>query len=122
MNLKQIVNCQTKSKNIFNPLNYKVLIVEDSTTTNKIISQYFLHKKYQIISVFSLAEAYEVLNTDISIDYVMLDINLPDGNGYELITNIPHHHTKFFILTTENDSSLMEHSYKNAILCSNCTI
>ncbi|MDD2699139.1 MAG: response regulator [Arcobacteraceae bacterium] len=116
MNLKQIVNCQTKSKNIFNPLNYKVLIVEDSTTTNKIISQYFLHKKYQIISVFSLAEAYEILNTDITIDYVMLDINLPDGNGYELITNIPHHHTKFFILTTENDSALMEHSYKNGVI------
>ncbi|MDX9744697.1 MAG: response regulator, partial [Arcobacteraceae bacterium] len=114
--MKQIINCDTKSKNTFNPSECKVLIIENCTATNKIVRQYFLHKQYQVLSVFTLEEAYTILNSDVVIDYVILDINLPDGNSYELIKNISQNHTKFFILTTENDSTLNEYSYKNGVI------
>jgi len=116
LKLKQIINCDTKSKNTFNPSECKVLIIENCTATNKIVRQYFLHKQYQVLSVFTLEEAYKILNSDVTIDYVILDINLPDGNSYELIKNISQNHTKFFILTTENDSTLNEYSYKNGVI------
>jgi PAS domain S-box-containing protein len=93
----------------------KILIVEDSKSTNKILTQYFLHKKYTVFSVFTLAEAYDCLSIE-SIGYILLDMNLPDGNGYELLKSYSNKGIKFFVFTSDTDAQLKEISYQNGVI------
>jgi len=109
------INCLPPTTTQFNRLECKVLIIEDSKSTNKILTQYFLHKQYQVLSVTTIKEALSVFASQ-HIDYVMLDINLPDGNGYELISQVSNNHTKFFVLTSEDDTQLREVMYQKGVI------
>ena len=50
------------------------------------------------------------------IDYIILDINLPDGNGYELIKELSSSKAKIIVLTSQTDSQLREVSYQKGII------
>lgn len=99
----------------FNPSNYNILIVEDSTSINKILTEEFNTLKYNCFSTFSLNEAHEILNEN-KIDYIMLDLNLPDGNGAEIIEKYENTDTKIFVLTAENSKEFIDDSYKHGII------
>ena len=58
----------------------------------------------------SLKEAREKIE-NLKIDYVILDINLPDGHGYDLIKELSATSTKIIVLTSQTDSQLKEVSY-----------
>ena len=111
----QISHCTTLSKFKFLPENYKILIIDDSKSTNKILTNMFTEKGFVCLNAFSLKEARDILK-DVTVDYVMLDINLPDGNGYELIIELQHTPEKIFVLTTENDKQFMEISYQKGVI------
>ncbi|MBI3873648.1 MAG: response regulator [Arcobacter sp.] len=91
------------------------LIVEDSKSTNKILTQYFKHKFYIVLSVFTLSEAYKILASQ-TINYILLDMNLPDGSGYELLKLYSNKGIKFFVLTSDDDIQLKEVSYQNGVI------
>jgi|GEM_PF-660935 len=99
----------------FVPSNYNILILDDSTSVNQILTSSFDDKGYKCFSTFTINEAKKALN-DNDIHYVMLDINLPDGNGYELIKLLEKTSVKIFVLTTESDQQFREKSYKKGIL------
>ena len=46
----------------------------------------------------------------------MLDINLPDGNGYELIEELQNKNVKIFVLTTEDDKQFIEMNYQKGVI------
>ncbi|NQY92616.1 MAG: response regulator [Campylobacteraceae bacterium] len=95
--------------------NYNILILDDSKSVNLILTKTFQDKGYKCFNVFTIKDAKQVLaNNDIH--YVMLDINLPDGNGYELITLLEKSSVKIFVLTTESDKKFREKSYQKGIL------
>jgi len=94
---------------------YSVLIVEDSKSVNKIINNNFTEKGYRVYSAFSIKEAKNILST-ITIDYIILDINLPDGNGIEIINQVEFSHEKVFVLTSQRDETLREDAYKKGII------
>ena len=106
---------QTVSKFKFIPSNYNILILDDSKSINQILTKSFADKGYNCFNAFTIAQAKEVLEYN-TIHYVMLDINLPDGNGYELITLLEKSSVKIFVLTTENDKQFREISYQKGIL------
>ena len=109
------VKIDIKSRFEFNTSNYNILILDDSKSINKFLTKSFEEKGYNCFSVFTINDAKEVLlNNDIH--YVMLDINLPDGNGYELITLLEKSSVKIFVLTTESDKEFREVSYQKGIL------
>ncbi len=60
-----------------------ILIVEDDRELNQGLSYALKKENYSTISVYSLEEAK---NTYLgkSIDMILVDVNLPDGEGYEL--------------------------------------
>lgn len=61
----------------------KILVVEDDTALNQAIS-YALHKeKYMVISACCIKEAEEAYKKEL-LHLVLLDVNLPDGEGFEL--------------------------------------
>lgn len=93
-----------------------ILVVEDSKTINKIVTNILKKEKsYKVLSACTLAEAREALQTQ-SIDFIFLDINLPDGNGYELVEEIGFNQTKIFVMTTEDDRQFVEMNYQKGVI------
>ncbi len=68
----------------FNPVNYNILIVEDSKSLIKIINSSFKSLGFNTFLAMTLQEAREIIKIN-KIDYIILDINLPDGSGYDLL-------------------------------------
>ena len=60
----------------------QILIVEDDNLLNKTLTYNLELDGYTITSVLNARTAAESLKTNI-FDLVLLDINLPDGNGYD---------------------------------------
>ncbi len=93
---------------------HKILVLDDSKTINNLIYSIF-KKDFECYRAFSIKEARETLKEHV-IDYVMLDINLPDGNGYELIEELQSKNVKIFVLTTEDDKQFIEMNYQKGII------
>jgi two-component system chemotaxis sensor kinase CheA len=68
-------------------LDKKVLIVEDNETENFALKELLKNHSFTSISTFSGLEALEVLTNEI-FNVVILDINLPDIEGFEVLKKI----------------------------------
>lgn len=99
----------------FNPENFNILILEDSKSINKILTEKFTSLKYNCFSAFTIKQANQILDEQ-KIDYIMLDLNLPDGNGAQIIERFMDSNTKIFLLTSENNKLFIEESYKKGII------
>ncbi|MDR8392842.1 ATP-binding protein [Aliifodinibius sp. S!AR15-10] len=68
-------------------LNQTVLLVDDNEMHNLALKEYLGLKIKTCLTANTAREAYEILEKDF-IDCVILDMDLPDTSGYELIVNI----------------------------------
>ena len=109
------ISYSTIPKFDFVPSKYNILILDDAKTVNHVLTKSFESKGYNCFSVFTIKDAKEALNNN-QIHYVMLDINLPDGNGYELITLLENSSVKIFVLTSESDKQFRAISYQRGII------
>lgn len=66
---------------------YNILLIEDDTALNKAILVYFKKEKFHVLSCFSGQEALDTFSQNNS-DLIILDINLPDLSGFDLIEQI----------------------------------
>jgi len=81
----------------------RILIVEDDNLLNKTLAYNLASDGYDITSALNAKTAADKLNGD-EYDIVLLDINLPDGNGYDLCKLIkPEHPDTMVIFLTAND-------------------
>lgn len=81
----------------------QILIVEDDNLMNKTLAYNLASDDYAITNVLNARAAAEALKAK-SFDLVLLDINLPDGNGYDLCRLIkPEHPDTVVIFLTAND-------------------
>lgn len=81
----------------------RILIVEDDKLLNKTLAYNLASDGYDITSVLNAKAASDKL-TMAEYDLVLLDINLPDGNGYDLCKLIkPKHPDTMVIFLTAND-------------------
>jgi len=108
------LNCQI-FQDMINNESISILIVEDSTAMNKILQKKFSDDGFVCHSATTLKEARSILVKE-KIDYIMLDIHLPDGNGYEIIKEQELKDTKIFVLTTENDSQFRESTFQKGVV------
>ena len=95
--------------------NYNILIVEDSKSMNKMVTRSFSTLGFNCYSALNLKDAREILST-YSIDYILLDIHLPDGNGSEIISELEKSKEKIFVLTGESDKDFQESIYKKGVI------
>ncbi|MCR4716149.1 MAG: response regulator transcription factor [Lachnospiraceae bacterium] len=65
----------------------KILIVDDDVALSDIIKEMLEQYEYEVSLATSVDEAFSVL-TDKKYDLILLDINLPDGTGFEIIEEL----------------------------------
>lgn len=91
----------------------KILIVEDEKDILKRLSMFLSEHNFNIILASSIDEVYE--KTDASIDLALLDINLPDGKGDELIKYFKERDIRIIITTVKNDSNYIAEALDNGV-------
>ena len=109
------LSCDMIAKFYFEASNYNILIVEDSKSVNRMLTKSFSNKGFNCYSVFSLTEAREMLKKT-SIDYVILDLHLPDGSGSEIINELENSKEKIFVLTVESKKEMQDNAYKKGVI------
>ena len=91
----------------------KILIVEDEKDILKRLSMFLSEHNFNITVASSSDEVYE--KTDASIDLALLDINLPDGKGDELIKYFKERDIRIIITTVKNDSNYIAKALDNGV-------
>ena len=94
-----------------------ILIVEDSEFLNKTIYTVLNAKEHYFIEQsFDFAQASTKLKEN-EYDFILLDLNLPDAYGEDLVNDIKSlSKAKIIILTAEADKQIRESLFKNGIL------
>lgn len=65
-----------------------VLLIEDDPCIRGITKHDLENDGYEVLEIPDAASLNQILNPDLKVDTVLLDINLPDGNGLDLIAKI----------------------------------
>lgn len=81
----------------------RILIIEDDIALNNGLVLSLKGDNYQMLQAFSMGEAINQLKNRNRVDLVVLDINLPDGNGLELCKEIRKTSQVPIIFLTAND-------------------
>lgn len=80
----------------------KILVVEDDAILNKTLSYNLVSEGYDVSSAFSCATAEKLLKD--SFHLALLDVNLPDGSGLDLCTDIKERWPETYVIfLTAND-------------------
>lgn len=83
---------------------YKILIIEDDQTLNEGIAMTLEGPCYHIIRAESIAEGTTALKQEP--DLILLDVNLPDGNGFEFCRQVRKEAATPIIFLTAEDMEL----------------
>ena len=86
---------------------YKILIVEDDRGLNRGIALALKEETVEFLSALTLAQAQEIWKNN-AVDMVLLDVNLPDGSGYELFKEIRRASQIPVLMLTANDLEIDE--------------
>lgn len=86
---------------------YKILIVEDDRGLNRGIALALKEETVEFLSALTLAQAQEIWKNN-AVDMVLLDVNLPDGSGYELLKEIRLASQIPVLMLTANDLEIDE--------------
>ena len=82
----------------------QILLVEDNKSITKALTYNLEQNKYKMLSAETVAEAKELLKTE-KIDLIILDITLPDGNGFDLYKEIKKVGISTIFLTARDDEN-----------------
>ena len=80
-----------------------IFLVEDNVTIVKGLKYSFEKNNYNIVYKTSIEEAETYINSNSNIDLVILDITLPDGNGFDFYKNVVKKLNLPTIFLTAND-------------------
>lgn len=80
-----------------------ILIIEDDKILNKGVSFALKREGYEILSAYNKSEGKHLILNN-KIDFLLLDINLPDGNGVDLCREIRKQGDFPIVFFTANDT------------------
>ena len=80
----------------------QILLVEDNKSITKALTYNLEQHKYRALSAENIAEAKKILATE-KINLIILDITLPDGNGFDLYRDIKEMNISTIFLTARDD-------------------
>lgn len=88
----------------------RILIIEDSKTFNKIITTLLSEYNYNITQAYTLNEAKVELHEN-NYDFVLLDLNLPDAYGEDLLNEVKFNTDAKIIVMTGDESTHQRDEY-----------
>ena len=91
----------------------KVLLIEDDELASELIYNFLIDCDFDVTPLFTATDGVSHLRNN-HVDIVILDINLPDFNGYEVLKDIRHHSAVPIIVTSaysETKSKLIAFKY-----------
>lgn len=85
----------------------EILVVEDDPTVRTLVKAVLEHEG-STVSVADTAESGERMATENSYDMIILDLRLPDGNGYDICSNIRQNEitTPVLFLSAEHETDV----------------
>lgn len=86
---------------------YQILVVEDDKGLNQGIAMSLRDETVAFLQAFTFQEAIKIWEAE-RVDMVLLDINLPDGSGYELLKKIRKQSEIPVLMITANDMEVDE--------------
>lgn len=100
----------------FEASKYNILVINDYSM-NKMIYNIFSNYGFNTFISYTPQESKEQINSN-KIDYIIIDINLSVGIGYDLIKELSssHSQSKFIVLTSETDSQIKEYIYQKNVI------
>ena len=91
-----------------------ILIVDDAEMNRMMLSD-MLGDQYDYVEAADGREALRILEKNVSIDLILLDINMPEMNGFEVIEEMNRYHwiqeIPVIMITAEESVESMEHAY-----------
>ena len=81
----------------------KILIVDDEVEIADLIEVYLKNENYTVFKFYNAKDALQCINTT-ELDLAILDIMLPDIDGFTLCKKIREHHTYPIIKLTDKDA------------------
>lgn len=92
-----------------------ILIVDDESSNISVLVE-ILNEKYNILVATDGATALEILNSGESIDIILLDIMMPEMDGYEVASELKHNKNgaqiPFIFLTAKSDKESIVRGFK----------
>lgn len=80
----------------------KILVIEDDEILNSGLCYHLQKKEMLPFPAYTIEEAIKILKEE-SLDLILLDVNLPDGNGYDFASEaISRYAVPFIFLTAHN--------------------
>lgn len=86
----------------------RILIVEDDKGLREGIELALKREDFSFVLCESIAGAMDALSVREGFDLILLDLNLPDGSGYELLKEIKNKGNEPVIILTANDLEMDE--------------
>lgn len=83
----------------------KILVVDDEAEIADLIEVYLNNENYHVFKFYSANEALECINTT-TLDLAILDVMLPDIDGFTLCQKIREQHTYPIIMLTAKDEEV----------------
>ena len=80
-------------------MNDKILIIDDEKEITELIEAFLKNESYQVYKAHSSNEAIKIIESE-SLDLAIIDIMLPDGNGFDLCKLIREKYTYPIIMLT----------------------
>ena len=91
-----------------------ILIVDDAEMNRMMLSD-MLGDQYDYVRAADGREALRILEKNVSIDLILLDINMPEMNGFEVLEEMNRYHwiqeVPVIMITAEESVESMEHAY-----------
>lgn len=84
-----------------------LLIIEDDTSLNEGLFYAFENEGFNVLKTYTKQEGLYVFNNK-NIDFIILDCNLPDGNGFDVCKQIREKSDVPIIMLTARDSEIDE--------------
>ncbi len=81
----------------------KILIIEDDETIRLGLKYYLEQESFEVIETDNCKDTINILENNKKIDLILLDINLPDGDGFSLFKKIKQIKEIPIIFLTAND-------------------
>jgi len=106
----------TKNTNKHQPLKgVSVLVVEDEDINYLLVERILAKAGATVVWAKTLSQARNMLNKKAKLDVVLLDINLPDGNGLLFLDEIREHNKSTAIILQSGDIGSIENVDVNAL-------